>query len=86
MDPGLPGAAVDVRGNHVLSAVDVAGDRIKVTFDENVSQCAYAVTAREHPLTIYAAPDNTDSRSVLVSSRTSAGQADRSAFSLIVEC
>ncbi len=85
-----PDILIDATGNHVVGgeAAVLLGPVTKVTFDRDVTNCAYAATARENSLDrISAARDPVDPNSVLVRTRLSGAANDGFAnFSLIVAC
>jgi hypothetical protein len=74
---------VNVTGNHVVGAVRVSPEAIKVTFDRNVARCAYAATGRNGGSVRQAGSDPADASSVLVVKGDGSAFPD---FSLIVAC
>jgi hypothetical protein len=76
---------VSFTGNHVVNAVH-SPPAIKVTFDRNVANCAYAATGRAGTVDrIQASTDPADASSVLVLIIDGEAPAFRD-FSLIVAC
>ena len=83
-----PDILLDVTGNHVLGAVAVSSPTAsKVTFDRDVTDCAYAATGRDALDRIRTDRDPVDPNSVLVTTRLAGANNDGfGSFSLIVAC
>jgi hypothetical protein len=83
-----PDILLDVSGNHVVGAVAVSSPiASKVTFDRDVTDCAYAATGRDSLDRIRADRDPLDPNTVLVSTRLAGADNDGfGRFSLVVAC